>query len=461
MKKGVFVNMRYNKFVPLLSLLLVITILSCGVFKKDAPRNIILLIADGCGFNHIAAASFFQYGQTGKQIYESFPVKFAVSTFSSEANRYDPVKAWNSFDWIMKKSTDSAAAATAISTGYKTKNGRLGVDAQGQVLETILERAEKLKKSSGVVTSVPFNDATPAAFCAHDTSRDNYTAIMNYILYTSAVDVIMGTGNPMYDDDGMALSDTLAGYDENKMLWQKFHDGISGADADGDGDKDVWTFIEAETAFHKLTSGVTPPRVLGLAKVHSTLRHSHSGSNFEKTYQDSLIQTIPTLQEITQAALNILDEDPDGFFLIIEGGAVDWASHDNQTSRMIDELIDFNQTVQSAVDWVNTHSNWNETLLIVTADHETGYLTGPGSGNNDTTFSDVTKNWTPVINHGQGNLPGVEWHSNGHTNSLVPFFAKGAGSEKFKFYANEVDPVRGKYIDNTEIGKVMFELWKR
>ncbi len=377
--------------MSLLSLLLVITALSCSVVKKDAPRNIILLIADGGGFNHITAASFFQYGQTGKQIYESFPVKFAVSTFSSEADRYDPVKAWKSFDWIMKKSTDSAAAATAISTGYKTRNGSLGVDALGQVLETIAERAEKLKKSSGVVTSVPINDATPAAFCAHDTSRDNYSAIMNYILYSSAVDVIMGTGNPMYDDEGKPLNDTLSGYAENRMLWQKFHDGISGADADGDGDKDLWTFVEDETVFQKLTSGDTPPRVLGLAKVRSTLRQSRSGDNFDKTYGDSLSQNVPTLQEISRAALNILDEDPDGFFLIIEGGAVDWAAHDNQSGRMIEELIDFNQAVQSAVDWVNTHSNWAETLIIVTADHETGYLTGPGSGKNDTTFSDVIK----------------------------------------------------------------------
>jgi alkaline phosphatase len=451
--------MRYHKIVSLLSLLLVITALSCRVYKKDAPKNIILLIADGCGFNHITAASFFQYGQTGKQIYESFPVKFAVSTFSKEADNYDPVKAWKSFDWIMKKSTDSAAAATAISTGYKTKNGSLSVDAQGHILETIAERAEKLKKSSGVVTSVPINDATPAAFCAHDTSRDNYSAIMNDILYNSALEVIMGTGNPMYDDDGRLLNDTLPGYDENRMLWQQFHNGITGADADGDGDKDAWTFVEDETAFHKLTNGETPPRVLGLAKVHSTLRQPVSGNNSEKTYRDSLIQALPTLPEITQAALNILDEDQDGFFLIIEGGAVDWAAHDNQSGRMIEELIDFNQTVQSVVDWVDTHSNWAETLVIVTADHETGYLTGPGSGKNDTTFSDVKRNWTPLVNNGKGIIPGMEWHSHGHTNSLVPFYARGCGSEKFQHYADEFDPVRGMYLDNTEIGKVMFELW--
>jgi alkaline phosphatase len=451
--------MNYKKFKSWILFLLLATSLSCNSSKNNVPRNIILLIADGCGFNHIDACSYYQYGQTGRQIYESFPVKLAASTFSSDANRYEPVKAWASFDWIRERTTDSAAAATAISTGYKTKNGHLGVDGQGRILETILEHAEKLNKSSGVVTSVPVNDATPAAFCVHDTSRDDYRTIMEYMLHTSQADVIMGAGNPLYDDTGLMIADTLSAYSENRLSWQKYHDGIVGADADGDGVADRWFFIEAETEFQKLTSGETPARVLGLAEVRSTLQQSRRGNGFAEPYQQALIKTVPTLQEMARAALNILDEDADGFFLMIEGGAVDWAGHDNQAGRMIEELIDFNQAVQSAVDWVNTNSNWDETLVIVTADHETGYLTGPGSGSNDPAFSDVTKNWTPLVNHGKGNIPGLEWNSHNHTNSLVPFFAKGAGAEKFRSYADEIDPVRGKYLDNTEIGKVMFELW--
>jgi alkaline phosphatase len=122
-------------------------------------------------------------------------------------------------------------------------------------------------------------------------------------------------------------------------------------------------------------------------------------------------------------------------------------------------MIEFNKAVEGVVEWVETNSNWGETLVIVTADHETGYLTGPGSGRQDSTDAQTTKLWRPLINNGKGNLPGLEWHTDDHTNSLVAFYAKGAGSDKFQIYADEKDPVRGQYIDNVEIGKVMLGLW--
>ena len=89
---------------------------------------------------------------------------------------------------------------------------------------------------------------------------------------------------------------------------------------------------------------------------------------------------MPTLTEMSLAALNVLDNDPDGLYLMIEGGAVDWAAHANQSGRMIEEAIEFERAVEAVLDWVQTNSNWGETLLIVTGDHETGYLTGPDSG---------------------------------------------------------------------------------
>jgi alkaline phosphatase len=140
---------------------------------------------------------------------------------------------------------------------------------------------------------------------------------------------------------------------------------------------------------------------------------------------------------MTKAALNVLDDDPDGLFLMVEGGAVDWAGHTNQSGRVIEEQIDFNNAVEAAVAWVNANSNWGETLLIVTGDHETGYLTGPGS--------DPT--WEPLVNNGASNLPGMEWHSGSHTNQLIPFFAKGSPHRMFKDYAKngdlaDDDPVR-------------------
>jgi alkaline phosphatase len=114
----------------------------------------------------------------------------------------------------------------------------------------------------------------------------------------------------------------------------------------------------------------------------------------------------------------------------------------------------FNHAVAAAVQWVEQNSSWDESLVIVTGDHETGYLTGLNSGTSEAGLPI----WNPLQNREQGTLPGMEWHSGEHTNSLIPFFAKGAVSELLRPYADESDPVRGPYLDNTEIGKFLFSL---
>ena len=109
-------------------------------------------------------------------------------------------------------------------------------------------------------------------------------------------------------------------------------------------------------------SGPTPSRVCGVAQVYQTLQQDRAGDPTADPYVVPLIQTVPTLEEMTKAALNILDDDPDGFVLMVEGGAVDWASHANQDGRMIEEEIDFNKAVEAVVDWVQANSNWGETF---------------------------------------------------------------------------------------------------
>ena len=147
---------------------------------------------------------------------------------------------------------------------------------------------------------------------------------------------------------------------------------------------------------------------------------------------------------MSTGALNVLNKNANGFFLMVEGGAVDWANHANQLDRMIEEQMDFNASVQAVMDWVTTHGGWSNTLLLVTADHECGYLVGPTAG----TFNDV-------VDNGAGVLPGAHFNSGDHTNSLIPLFAIGAGSELLAGYADQLDPVRGLYVDNTEIFQVM------
>jgi len=135
-----------------------------------SPKNVILFISDGCGFNHIDATSYYQYGKTGEQVYEKFPVKLGVSTYHSEGPVYDEAISWVNFDWMKKKPTDSAASGTAIATGHRTYYGAISYDTSGHALETVIDNYEKEGKSTGVISTVPFSNATPAVFVAHNKS---------------------------------------------------------------------------------------------------------------------------------------------------------------------------------------------------------------------------------------------------------------------------------------------------
>lgn len=142
---------------------------------------------------------------------------------------------------------------------------------------------------------------------------------------------------------------------------------------------------------------------------------------------------------MSKVALNVLDNNDEGFLLMIEGGAIDWAGHANQSGRLIEEQEDFNTAVEAVCDWVEQNSSWSETMLVVTGDHKTGYLTGTAGV------------YDGLVNNGAGIMPTMAWNSGNHTNQLIPFFAKGDGAQIFKKLADQVDPLRGNYLDNTEI----------
>jgi alkaline phosphatase len=416
--------------------------------KKPLAKNVIILISDGWGYNHIESTNYYLDGTTGQQVYEQFPFQYAMSTYEYDGS-YDPAGAWEDFDYVKDGATDSAAAATAMSTGVKTYGGAIGMDPDYNPLKHAMQYAEELGKSTGVVTSVEWTHATPAGFVAHNVSRNNYAEIGAEMVYDSATDVIMGAGHPWYDRDGKKVKEpNTFKYVGGEETWLDLKAGTAGGDADGDGVDDPWALIESHGNFRSLMNGNTPKRVLGTARVYQTLQQGRGGDGYADPYAEPLIKTVPTLEEMTKAALNILDNDADGFMLMVEGGAVDWASHGNQSGRMIEEQIDFNNAVLAVVDWVKANSNWAETLVIVTGDHETGYLTGPGS--------DPT--WESIVNNGAGVLPGMEWHSGSHTNALIPFFAQGVAAHLFEHQDIQDDPVRGDYIDNTAIFNVVLEV---
>jgi len=413
-------------------------------------KNVILMISDGCGSNEILATNYYTEGKAVAQVYEQFPTSVNMSTYSHNelgmdddlASVYDPATIWDSFDLLKNLPTDSAAAATAMASGTKTYNAAIGVDENEQNLVNLSEDFKALNRSTGVISSVEFSHATPAGFVAHNASRQNYSEIANEMINDSKTDVIMGAGHPLYDNNGerqTTVEDKNYRYVGGKDTWDNLVAGNLGNDADGDGVVENWNLVQTKEAFESLQTGNTPERVIGVPEVYETLQYNRSGDLAAEPFAVAVNDNVPTLDVMTKGALNVLDNNEEGFFLMVEGGAIDWAGHGNSGGRLIEEEIDFNNSVEAVCNWVETNSNWSETLVIVTGDHETGYLTGTAGV------------YDAVVNNGKGVMPTLAWNSQDHTNQLVPFFAKGPGAELLKSYANGSDPVKGAYLDNTEI----------
>ncbi len=221
--------------------------------------------------------------------------------------------------------------------------------------------------------------------------------------------------------------------------------------------------IESRAAFEALTAGPTPAKVVGTAQVANatqewrgrpvTATKAEVGGNVAAPFAVPFNQNVPSLPTMTKAAIHCMDGNPKGFYLMIEGGAVDWANHANEPGRMIEEQIDFVQAVEAVVEWVDKHSNWDDTLLILTADHECGLVWGPNS--DKVPFEPIEKN-------GPGQQPGMRHNSHDHSNSLVPLYARGCGSPQFAELvkgtdakAAEVWRISENYIDNTDVFTVM------
>jgi len=409
-------------------------------------KNVILLISDGWGANQILAADYYMNGKAGTQIYEKFPTQIDMSTYSlggigieDDNASYYSSNLWSDFNLFKNNPTDSAAAGTAMSTGSKTYDAAIGVNQDKKNLRHIAEDFEALGKATGVVSSVEFSHATPASFVDHNADRNNYSDIANGMIKNSATDVIMGAGNPMFDDNGYAKTAANYKYVGGQVTWEALLAGSLGNDADNDGAIDYWNLIQTKEEFEALQTGETPDRLIGVPQVNTTLQQARGGNGYANAFSVPMNDNVPTLDVMARGALNVLDNDEQGFFLMIEGGAIDWAGHANQSGRMIEEQADFNEAVEAVCEWVDENSSWSETLVIVTGDHETGYLTGNAGV------------YDEVINNGQGTMPTMAWNSTNHTNQLIPFFAKGKGAEIFKKLADKTDPLKGAYMDNTEI----------
>lgn len=454
---------------------------SAGVARAQEPaapppaRNVLLFISDGASWGSWDLASHFQHGRKGQQPYDRFDVRLGMSTHPLNTARqpsgddkprvaYDPAQAWDvgpidaasrgrpshfaGYDYLKRDATDSAAAATALATGVKTYNSAIAYDNHGAPLQPITTHAKSLGKATGVVTSVPISHATPAAFGAQSPNRNQYADIGEQMLRNPALDLIMGAGHPMFDANGRPLERPDHTY-LSAAAW---------AQLQGGGGRRL---LQTRAEFEALASGqlrVDGPLV-GLAPVHGTLQFGRSaevlGADPSQPSGVARIGGVPSLALMTRAALRHLSRQPQGFFLMVEGGAVDWAAHANDTARLIEEQIEFNQAVQAAVDWVQAHGGWKETLIIVLTDHGNGMPMGPDSDRVP---------FQPVQGRGAGVLPGVKWHTDNHTNENTLLWAHGAGAALLRERVRGHDPALaqrlahnadGAYITNTDVHAAM------
>ena len=440
--------------------------------QYSRPQNIILVIADGCGRNHIKATKYF-YGVT--PVFESFPVQSFVSTYpgrNTEAKNlgayclsYSSDRAWGDKSFLhgYNNVTCSASSGLAMASGKKTYYYGMGLDLNFNAINTIAQYAKAIGKSSGLITTEPLNDATPSIFASHNISRNNKEQISLEMLIESELDVLIGTGHPEYTNDAELA--TIPNYSVfgGKDTWDALSKGMvtlptksnSGwstvQDVNGDGKPDAWKLVSAKDDFSKIDENTSITRLLGVPRVGRTLQQTRSG-DVSVVNPDNL-NDVPHLATLALAGLNVLNKNNNGFFTMIEAGAIDQASHGNMAGRLLEETHDFFMTVDSIVAWIERNGGWDKNLLIVTADHETGLLTGEPIAN------DSVWKFHPIKDNGPGVMPGMVFNHKDHSNQLVNLYAKGAGAEIFNEYADEYDFFLGSYLTNSEIGEAMYKLW--
>jgi len=338
----------------------------------SAIKYVFLFIGDGMGLAHIAAAEAHLAAQEGligsvSLSFTDFPVIGLVTTHS--ANSYI---------------TCSAASATAMATGVKVNNETLNIDPQGNTLRPITYDLKDAGYKIGIATTVTINHATPAAFYAVEADRRNY--------YHIALQ-IAPTGFHFFAGSGISHQTGANGDEPEENIYNQI---LSAG----------YAVIRTK---EELAQTPMPQKIL-MAQDTGLRQNSLTPMTDRTGEADGW-----TLADFTKTGIALLD-NPNGFFFMIEGGQIDWASHGNDTPMMVYEVIDLSQAVQAALEFYQNRPG--ETLIIVTADHETG---GAALSANE-------------------DGPLVLWSSQDHTAEHVPIFAIGPGSELFS----------GK-MDNTDI----------
>lgn len=302
--------------------------------KDGKAKYVFYFIGDGMGMGHVGVTDAYMRlvnPEAPQILMMQFPVSSQVRTYSAN----NPI-------------TDSAAGGTALSTGSKTNNYSVGVDAEGNPVMSIASDFMKAGYKAGVTTTVALDDATPSAFYAHSVSRRDSKEIANQAI---------GSGLTF-------LGGSMFGATENSPEWtSKFTNSLQ---------KDGYQIVTGIDEFRSLT---TPSKILMYAQ-------NPDGHN--SGYTIDSVANHSTVAHFTEAALHTLEgavkaDKAPGFFMMIEAGNIDWAGHATDGGTIIKEVLNMQEGLQIAYDFYQKHPD--ETLIVVTADHDTG---GMALGRTDT-----------------------------------------------------------------------------
>ncbi|SEH78883.1 alkaline phosphatase [Rheinheimera pacifica] len=307
-------------------LLLSLSVLLAPAVALAAPKNIIYMIGDGMGPAYLAGYRYFSDDKATAEVENTIFDELWLGMASTYPDDDTYV-------------TDSAAGATALATGFKSYNGAISVNRQHIPIGTMMQLAKKLGKANGIVASSQVNHATPASFLAHNKSRRNYNEIADmYLDYRinnmPVADVILGGGTQYFIRDDRNL------VNEFKQLGFQY--------------TDSWQQLNTLTK--------APAMALLAESALPAVLNSE---------QDNQLATL------TEKALQLLTPAEKGFVLMVEGSQIDWCGHDNDIACAMAEMHDFAKAIAVAKAYVDKHP---DTILVITADHETGGMSLGAAG---------------------------------------------------------------------------------
>lgn len=409
-----------KKNIILISSLVLVNLLGPSKnIKASSPslkeyKNVILFIGDGMGVNHVDAAGLYQgeplcfdvtdenwtyhaYSNTDSRTSEGFTLDTTKSLLDPNLNSslYDGTPSPYSEEGEklgtsgnITTYTDSAAGGSALACGIKFTNSRIGMDIDGSPVENLVEIAHKLNKKTGVVTSDELTGATPSDFLVHVGERHLSKEIINGVA-NSPVDLVLAKNTSTYKENQS---------DYETLFSEKGFDNIT---------------------YSKEALNIEANRILGL---------------FDGVMPKTDPRGVPTLAELTAFSLDYLDND-NGFFLMVEGANIDKKAHSNQTIGMLNELLGFNDAVKTAANWANER---DDTLIVVTADHETGAM-----------YYDKEKATKETI------VDDIKWLSYNHSRARVDIAIYGDIQDYIKKYGDSFSTLSNlPYWDNTDVFKL-------